>query len=764
MISAVGQVAVVAQCAAAGLVVGLGLQHWSNWRDDRTNASAFWLAVWSGAIALLFLVNGVIPALPDGPGADLALFVRAQVIAVVVVLALPTVRTFTNGPPLRWYVTAAIALFAARGVLWLTTDLISEHSPVAQSPRFGPFEAPTLFACIAGVAWYTLVATTRRQDSRGPAWLHLAAVPSFFGLVLAYVIPPGHVAELLKGAWVIPLVVALHVAGSLRAREADRREHRRQDLRDALTDVDSVAWLATDLPSLRVHVEAVAREQLTDPTLTCALAEDGLKPTSLTFASDSGLPTDDHTREFLWDLSRTVSVAAERMRLTEELRIEATTDLLTRLPNRKAFEVRLGQAYARAARNGDRLGLLYCDVDEFKRENDRYGHPWGDEVLRRTADHLRANLREGDFAARIGGDEFVVVVENARSRNTLLEVARRIRAGLVRVGNEQVTPLMSVGISMWEPGFDPDPEQLLREADAAMFEAKNIRVGIVVFDDRLRARMDAEQNLHRELAEALLADEFELHYQSIVSAADLQIIGVEALVRWQHPDGMRQPAQWLTFAENSGLIVPIGQRLLTIAREGASRLGLPVAVNVAARQLAEPRFVEHVRESWGDGDWDLLTLEITESALVRDLPHVVRSLTTLRALGVRISIDDFGTGYSSFARLAKLPVDVLKIDQAFVRDLDDPGGVAVVRAIVALAQAYELELVAEGVEQLDQLETLTTLGIGHVQGYLLGRPTATALLPVDLSAARAERQVRSTTAVARRDPAPVRPFRPGSSV
>ncbi|MBC7551418.1 MAG: hypothetical protein H7269_11110, partial [Cellulomonas sp.] len=293
VISAVGQVAVVAQCAAAGLVVGLGLQHWATWRDDRTNASAFWLAVWSGAIALLLLVNGVIPALPDGPGADLALFVRAQVIAVVVVLALPTVRTFTDGPPIRWYATTAIALFAARGVLWLTTDLVSEHSPVAQSPRFGPFEALTLVACIAGVAWYTLVSTTRWQDSRGPAWLHLAAVLSFFELVLAYVIPPGHVAELLKGVWVLPLAMALHVAGRLRAREADRREHRRQDLRDAMTDVDSVAWLATDLPSLRDHVEAVAREQLADSTLTCSLAEDGLKPASPTFASESGLPTDD---------------------------------------------------------------------------------------------------------------------------------------------------------------------------------------------------------------------------------------------------------------------------------------------------------------------------------------------------------------------------------------------------------------------------------------------------------------------------------------
>ena len=724
--------AVAAQFVIAGFMGALWFQHRASWRADRGNRGPYWLMLWSATLTMLFLVNGLVTALPSNHGAGATLFVRAQILAATVLLALPVMKSFTLGRPIRWYVTVAGALFVARAVLWLTTDLVSAHTTLNGIPQNGRLLGPSFLLPLIVVAWYVAASTTRLPATRTRSELQLASSLSLAGLLSAYLIPPGPAAEMLKGAWALPLVAMLHVMAQRRIGAADQRVARQHRLREALSEIANAAWLTTDPLEVLQLAETTAREQVGDKTLIGSLAPGIRGQFSASFKSATEQPRDDVTKNFLEDLSEIVSVAAERMRLSDNLRQEALTDYLTRLPNRKALELHLKQALVRAEQNGIRLALLYCDVDEFKRENDQHGHAWGDELLQRIASHLRESMSEDTFVARVGGDEFVVVIEDAGSREDLVKVARSLRTGLDLPGTRRIPPLLSVGVAVWAGDDGTDSDLLLREADAAMFEGKRSAVGVVVFDDALRARMVGEQNLGREIDAALLEDDFELHYQPIVDARTLGIVGVEALIRWPHADGMRMPAQWIPFAEKTGQIVPVGRWAVVAARAAMRRFNLPIAVNVAARQLAEPRFVEHLRADWGEDDWHLLTLEITESDLLDDLSHAIECLTAVRALGARISIDDFGTGYSSFARLANLPVDVLKIDQAFVRDLDSSEGIAVVRAIIALAEAYGLDIVAEGVETIEQLDVLTNLGVPNLQGYLLGRPSLYVPTRVDL--------------------------------
>ena len=736
----------MAQCATAGFIGGLCSQHWSAWHADRANTGAFWLMVWSVVLALLFLTNGVLPILPQGSITEAGLFLRSQLVATSVLLAVPTIRSFTRGRPIRWYVVVAGAMMIGRSVLWLTTDLVYAHAVVAGVPQYGPLFEVTFFAPVAVVTSYVAASMYRMPTSRIRHPLRVAGALSLVGLLIAYLMPGGRVAELLVSLWALPLVAVLQAMGVLRARAAEERARRLRGMRGALAAIGNAAWFTKNREALLTLAETAAREQLADATLTGSMRELSHGRFSTEFHSDVGPARDALSRDFLDDLRRIVSVAAERTRLAEDLREAAFTDSLTALPNRHALERHLEQVLARAVENGTPVAVLYCDIDGFKQENDQHGHAWGDDLLRRTARDLRDSVGTDDFVARFGGDEFVLVLADFGSRGELVELARRIRTGSDLEYSSHIQPLLSVGVALWTPGDTAGPEQLLREADTAMFAGKRSGIGVVVFDEELRERMVSDLTLRHELETALVNDEFELHYQPIVDATTLGIVGVEALVRWQHPDGLRMPARWVAFAEETGQIVPIGRRLVVAARAGARRFGLPVAVNFAARQLTEPQFLEHLRLDWGEDDWHLLTLEITESALLENLAHVIDSLTAVRALGARIAIDDFGTGYSSFARLANLPVDVLKIDQAFVRNLDGPGGAAIVRAIVSLAQAYRLDIIAEGVERIDQLERLVVLGVPKLQGYLLGRPSASAPAPVDLSAAGPSRQARAVIA------------------
>ncbi|HEY8718752.1 putative bifunctional diguanylate cyclase/phosphodiesterase [Pengzhenrongella sp.] len=734
MNESVGGLAVAAQCLAAGFVGALCVQHANTWRADRARRVALWLLLWSVALTLLFFLNGILPLIPDGPATEVARFGRAQLLAASVLLALPALRASTGGRPVRWYLATAAALFACRAALWLTTDLVYAHADEAALPRYGPLVGVTFVVALAPVAWYVTSSTRRMPAGLDRFTLRLAWALSIVGLLAGHLFAGSEVSEQLRSVWALPLVVIRQGLAGRTSRAAEMQIRHEDRIRDALHETGRASVTTTDPTALLALAERSARAVLDDNTLTGAITQrpDGRFSTAF-HAADPALDT--ITSDFLVRLGAIVSAATDRNHLAEEVLAAALTDPLTRLPNRKPLEQHLVAALARAAESRARLAVFYCDIDGFKQQNDSRGHAWGDFLLTRTATGLRSLLGKDDFVARFGGDEFVLVVENAGSRDELLARALRVRTGPELEGPDAVAALMSVGVAIWAPGDDIEPEKLLREADTAMFTAKRSHVGVLIFDETLRAQMDSERDLRRELDAALADDEFVLHYQPIVEAVSLDVVGVEALVRWEHAGGLRMPGSWVAFAEETGQIVPIGRRLIVAARAEARRLRLPVAVNVAARQLADPRFLEHLRLDWGDDDWHLLTIEITESSLLEDLAHVIESLMAVRELGARISIDDFGTGYSSFARLATLPVDVLKIDQAFVRDLDGPGGVAVVRAIVALAQAYGLDIVAEGVERIDQLETLVALGVPKVQGYLLGRPSASAPRPVELPGA-----------------------------
>ncbi|WP_298457742.1 bifunctional diguanylate cyclase/phosphodiesterase [uncultured Cellulomonas sp.] len=729
MSEAASSIAVVTQSVIAGLVAGLCLLQVIWWRSDRGRSGSGWLLTWTVAIAVLLSVNIGLSTLAVTDGSySSVVFVRAQVLAVCVVLAVPTVRAFTGGPPVRPWVIAATAAFALRAGIWLTTDLVLVDGSGAAMAR-GPLSVPTFCLPLAAVAAYVVLALRRVRDRRTLVVIAGTSVVSVVLLTLPYLAPVGPWTHPLTVVWTVPLAGGLTALGLRRLAVVERDARRQHAMRDAVADLGTSAWYATDADGLLVEAESAAQRVLRDPSIHASLEPLPRGRFAARLVGAGGPSEHDDTRRFLDELARVVSTAAERITLGRDLERAAFTDSLTGLPNRRALDRHLADVLVRARQDRSRQAVLHCDIDGFKVENDLHGHTWGDELLVRTAAHLRRCVAADDVVARFGGDEFVVVVQQPGSDDELVALANRIRHGLTDDG-DRALPLLSVGVAGWCPLAGGEPDHLLRQAGTAMLESKRRRSGVVVFDDALRARMQADEELRRELGIALVEDEFTAYFQPVVEAASMRVVGVEVLARWDHGGRIRMPGEWLSFAEETGLIVPIGRRVLAVARTGAQGMGLPVMVNVAARQLAEPGFVDQLIADWGSADWRTLTLEITESALLQDIPHVLAALQVLRGLGARIAIDDFGTGYSSFARLATLPVDVLKIDRAFVDAVTTDQGRAVVAAIVSLADAYDLDVVAEGVETVQQLDALVELGVPKLQGYLLGRPAPGRPRPV----------------------------------
>ena len=437
----------------------------------------------------------------------------------------------------------------------------------------------------------------------------------------------------------------------------------------------------------------------------------------------------------------------ERVEVAAQLEERAFHDELTGLPNRALLLDRLQDALHRSARHDRMVGVLFLDLDRFKVVNDSLGHGAGDDLLREAARRLLQTVRPGDTVARLGGDEFVVVIGDMVRTTDALAAAERVRTALARpilLGSDSTVVSASVGIAVAHGA--ETPADLLRDADTAMYRAKEQgRDRAELFGDHLRAQAVRRHSVEQELRAALEEDRIEAHFQPVVRLSDGAVTGAEALARIRATSGeLLQPAQFIDIAEDSGLIADLGARVLTIAvgrlaTWEARRIGdgpvLSVAVNVSARQLADPAFPAVVADAVADNAVrpEQVALEFTESALIAANPVTEMVLSELTALGVRIGLDDFGTGFSSLAYLKRFPIDFLKIDRSFVSGLDDPevdGSVgddtAIVTGTVALAHSLGLRVIAEGVETESQLRRLQRLQCDMAQGFHFSEPVTDA--------------------------------------
>ncbi len=433
---------------------------------------------------------------------------------------------------------------------------------------------------------------------------------------------------------------------------------------------------------------------------------------------------------------RALSLVREK---TRELSHQALHDSLTGLPNRALVLDRAEQTLARVARQpGTRAGALFVDVDGFKHVNDKLGHAAGDELLKVVGERLQSVVRGGDTVGRLGGDEFVVLVEAAADAVPLDELAARVIDVLhqpveLADGRTIFAITASVGVAV---GRYASSDDLLRDADLALYAAKaGGRDRYVLFDPKLHEDAETRLQLEFDLGVALQEEQFFLLYQPIFDLPEHRVVGVEALLRWRHPErGVVPPALFVPLAEASGLIVPIGRWVLRQACHQAARWNeaghqLGISVNVSAHQLGRGTFAAEVREALLESRLDpsLLTLEITETTLMRDVAGADERLREIKRLGVNVAIDDFGTGYASLSNLQRMPVDVLKIDRSFIAALDDSGSGEQARelleAILGVGQALSLRVVAEGIEVPSQMAALEEMGCQMAQGFLMGRPS-----------------------------------------
>jgi diguanylate cyclase (GGDEF)-like protein len=428
---------------------------------------------------------------------------------------------------------------------------------------------------------------------------------------------------------------------------------------------------------------------------------------------------------------RALALVAER---TDELRHQAYHDSLTGLPNRALILDRIGQMMARARRNNTCVAALFLDLDNFKDINDTLGHRSGDELLAEVGKRLSGVLREGDTVGRLGGDEFVILTEGLPQPGAVEGVAERILAALeppfeISGSDIPLAITASVGIAT---GDRSTPDELLRDADIALYEAKAAgKSRYAVFTRSMLESIDDHRSLDVALQGALEADQFFLLYQPTINLSTGALTGVEALLRWRHPTrGVVQPDEFIPALEACGLIVPVGLWVLeTACRQGAKwhSLGYPfvVSVNVAAKQLQRDRIVDDVYGALTHSGFDpsMLVLELTESALMQDVAMTISRLHLLKALGVRLAIDDFGTGFSSLSYLQQFPIDIIKIDRSFVSGIaETTKSAAIIRTFVALGQALSLEVIAEGVENDEQRAQLLEANVDTGQGFLFARP------------------------------------------
>lgn len=442
------------------------------------------------------------------------------------------------------------------------------------------------------------------------------------------------------------------------------------------------------------------------------------------------------------------AMALENARLYEQLHHQAFHDPLTRLANRALFTDRLEHALARGQRLRGQLSVLFIDVDDLKTVNDRLGHAKGDAVLVAVAERVQLSLRDGDTAARIGGDEFAVLLEDLSEVEEAEVVARRILDVMsqpIALNGSLITSGASIGICTTGSGVET-ADAVMRNADYAMYQAKMLGKGRVeVFRPSMREDASERQTVETLLHGAVERNELRIQYQPLVAMGTGRIAGMEALVRWDSPErGTLMPGDFITLAEETGLIVPVGRWVLQEAcrqtrkwQELLGRTDLGISVNLSARQFQHPALLSDILATLASTGLDAssLVIEITESILMLHTPSTMATLEALRRAGVRVAVDDFGTGYSSLAYLQRFPIDILKVDRTFVEHAADGGdGAVLARVIIELARALRLRVVAEGIEGLEQLEALLSFGCGHGQGYLLSTPVNVAEMETILTA------------------------------
>ncbi|HVF87131.1 MAG TPA: EAL domain-containing protein [Pyrinomonadaceae bacterium] len=444
---------------------------------------------------------------------------------------------------------------------------------------------------------------------------------------------------------------------------------------------------------------------------------------------------------FVYEGEAAVQVVARdisrRKEIEERLIHDAFHDALTGLPNRVLFAEHLKLAVERAKRPKRYLfAVLFLDLDRFKNINDSLGHTVGDQLLIGIARRFEGCLRHIDTVARLGGDEFAVLLDGIEDSSDAVRVAERLQKALrqpLNLGGHEVFTSASIGIALSSTGYE-QPEEVVRDADTAMYRAKALgKARHEIFDTEMHARAVTLLRLENDLRRAVERDEFCVYYQPIISLDGGGIYGFEALVRWQHPErGLVAPSQFITVAEETGLIIPIGRWVLREAcrqmrqwqKQFPSVRSLTLSVNLSGKQLTQPDLVAQVKQILRESDFDprLLQLEITESAVIENTRTVTEMLLQLRDLGLRLSMDDFGTGYSSLSYLHRFPINTIKIDRSFINSREGGDENEIVRTIIMLARSMGMNVVAEGVETQDQLSYLKSLDCEYGQGFLFSRP------------------------------------------
>ena len=636
-----------------------------------------------------------------------------------------------------------------------------------RNPRAGRRMALTIFSPAMKRLERATTTAAHRQDERAGAALLRARIGGVASLVVGVLLLAllGWRLHRIQGGWAL----------SEQARAVERRGEERlhalvRHSSDVVAVIDRssrVRWLAESVRGMLGHEpEALVGRRLAEfvhpddahslaPFLQDAIEQEG-DATMLSVrlrGAEGGyrhleLVADNRLSDPLIDgILLNMRDVSERLALLEQLRHQAFHDSLTGLPNRALFEDRLRRALVRLRRSGGFAAVMFVDLDDFKTVNDGLGHAAGDELLRATARRLEDTLRTQDTAARLGGDEFAVLLEDLVDEAEALVIAERVRCALeppLTVAGHQVIPSASIGVAC--PGPQDGAEELLRNADVAMYAAKGRgKAQVALFEDAMRLQAIERLELTVELGAAMAGDELVLDYQPLVALGTGAIAGCEALIRWRHPTrGRLAPDRFIGLAESTGLIVPIGAWVIQSAcaqlrrwqDEHPAAEGLEVSVNISARQLADGELPAVVRGALADARIapHQLTLEITEGLLVEDGEKIQLQLRELKDIGVRLAVDDFGTGYSALSYLRSFPLDVLKIDRSFVAGIDhDPDRAHLVRDIVEMAHNLGLTVVTEGIEEPGEAALVRELQSDYGQGYGDSRPVDPATIDALLS-------------------------------